>query len=268
MSHDELRELSGGYALGALTEPERRLFEAHLATCAECTDDVRELAAVASGLAQAVPQVEPSAALRARVINAATAGSQSPAVAPTSAPARSVRLFALLSAAAAVAAIALGLYAVSLQQRIRVLEEELRVASARTNDITRQLVQFRLDSDRALQIRKILAAPDLRRIDLAGQKVAPGAFGRAFWSPTQGLAVAFDKLPATSDDRVYQLWVIPPGGTPISAALLDLQPDGTAIALGAPGTSGRVGTVAVTLEPAGGVPAPTGDMIVAGALSN
>src|ERR1700752_4895576 len=142
MSHDELRELSGGYALGALTEPERGLFEPHLATCVECTDEVRELAAVASGLAQAVPQVEPSAALRARVIDAATAGSQSHVRTQTSSPGRSVRLFALLSAAAAVAAIALGRYAVSLQQRIHVLEEELRVASARATDVTRQLVQL------------------------------------------------------------------------------------------------------------------------------
>ena len=83
------------------------------------------------------------------------------------------------------------------------------------------------------------------------------------------LVVAFDSLPPTSADRVYQLWVIPPGSTvPISAGLLDLQPDGRAIALGAPGSASRVGTVAVTLEPAGGVPTPTGDMIVVGTLSN
>jgi hypothetical protein len=159
---------------------------------------------------------------------------------------------------------------VSLQQRIRVLEEELRTASARATDSQQQLVQYRVTSDRLQQVRSILASPDLRRIDLAGQKAAPGATGRAFWSPAQGLVVAFDNLPATSPDRVYQLWVIPPGegAAPISAALLDLQPDGRAIALGAPGTAARVGVVAVTLEPAGGVPAPTGDMIVVGTLSN
>ena len=141
-----------------------------------------------------------------------------------------------LSAAAALVALALGLYAVSLQQRIRVLEEELRTASARAADVQRQLVRYQLASDQSSQIRAILAAPDLRRIDLAGQKAAPGASGRAFWSPAQGLVVAFENLPATSPDRVYQLWVIPPGGAPISAALLELQPDGRAIALGAPGT--------------------------------
>ena len=268
MTHEELRDLSGGYALGILSEAERRAFEAHLPTCPECGEEVRGFAAVAQGLAQAVPLVDPPAALRARVLGAATATSRGAAAA--AAPRSPRRALAFLSAAAAIVALALGLYAVSLQQRIRVLEEELRAASARATDSQQQLVQYRVASDRLQQVRSILASPDLRRIDLAGQKAAPGASGRAFWSPAQGLVVAFDNLPATSLDRVYQLWVIPPGegAAPISAALLDLQPDGRAIALGAPGTAARVGVVAVTLEPAGGVPAPTGDMIVVGTLSN
>jgi anti-sigma-K factor RskA len=268
MTHDELRDLSGGYALGILSEAERRAFEAHLPTCPECGEEVRGFAAVAQGLAQAVPLVDPPAALRDRVLAAATAA---PHHAVEAAPPRAPRrVLAFLSAAAALVAFALGLYAATLQQRIRVLEGELRAASARQADSERRLVQYQVASDRTSQIRAILAAPDLRRIDLAGQKAAPGASGRAFWSPAQGLVVAFENLPATSPDRVYQLWVIPPdkGAAPISAALLDLQPDGRAIALGARASASRVGTVAVTLEPAGGVPAPTGNMIVAGALSN
>ena len=270
MTHDELRDLSGGYALGALSEAEHRAFEAHLKTCAECAAEVREFAAVAAGLPYAVPQVDPPAALRDRVLQA---------VAADGAGAQSRRrlerrvvadCLGLVAAAAAIAAVALGLYAQSLQQRINALEEELRLATARIDDGQRQVVLYRAAADRTTEIRAILAAPDLRRIDLAGQKAAPGASGRAFWSPARGLVVAFDNLPATSPDRVYQLWVIPPGAgaAPISAALLELQPDGRAIALGAAGSAARVGTVAVTLEPAGGVPAPTGDMIVAGALSN
>lgn len=268
MSHDELRELSGGYALDALSDADRRLFEAHLSTCAECAGEVRELRAVASGLAQAVPQVDPPAALRTRLLGAVAASPRSDTSTPLPPPARRSVLLPLLTAAAAIAAIALGLYAVTLQQRIRVLEEELRLASARATEINRQLVVYRVAADRAQQIRSILSATDLRRIDLAGQKAAPTAFGRALWSPSHGLVVAFDRLPPTSTDRVYQLWVIPPGGAPLSAGLLDLQADGTAITLATPGTSSQVGTVAVTLEPAGGVPAPTGDMIVAGSLSN
>jgi len=268
MTHDELRDLSGGYALGALDETDRRAFEAHLPTCAECAEDVRAFATVAFGLAQAVPQVDPPAALRDRVLTAMVAVDRPAETTDTPPSWRGALVF--LSTAAALVALALGLYAASLNQRIRVLEEELRLATARGVDVQRQLVQYRVAWDREAQVRAILAAPDLRRVDLAGQKAAPGASGRAFWSQAQGLVVAFDNLPLTNPDRVYQLWVIPPdtGAAPISAALLERQPDGRAIALGAQGTAARVGVVAVTLEPAGGVPAPTGDMIVVGTVSN
>ena len=267
MTHDELRDLSGGYALGALSEEDRRAFAAHVATCPECAEEVRGFASVASALAAGVPQVDPPATLRARVLAAAVAG---PPRAVSNETPRSRRgVFKFLSVAAALVALALGLYAQSLQRRIQVLEEELRLASARAVETQQQLVGYRVAADRVSEMRAILAAPDMRRIDLAGQKAAPGASGRAFWSPARGLVVAFDGLPPTAADRVYQLWVIPPGSTvPISAGLLDLQPDGRAIALGAPGSAARVGTVAVSLEPAGGKPAPTGDMIVLGTLSN
>ena len=42
MTHDELRELTGGYALGVLSEAERRAIETHLPTCVECAREVRE----------------------------------------------------------------------------------------------------------------------------------------------------------------------------------------------------------------------------------
>jgi anti-sigma-K factor RskA len=273
MTHDELRELSGGYALGILDEPERRAFEAHVSTCASCAAEIRDFTAVASALALDVPQVDPPASLRDRVLRAATSPAPRGAVVESIAseqrrPGRE-RLFALLSAAAAVIAVALGGYAVSLQRRIAVLEEQVRVASDRAAQSQQQLVQLRAATDQSTQVRQILAAGDLRRIDLAGTKVAPAATGRAFWSQREGLVVAFANLPATQTGQVYQLWVIPPGGTPIGAGLLELQPDGRALALATSGTSQQVGTVAITLEPAGGSPVPTlSNMIAAGTLAN
>jgi anti-sigma-K factor RskA len=278
MTHDELRELSGGYALGILDEQERRAFEAHVSTCASCAAEIRDFTAVASALALDVPQVDPPASLRDRVLRAATrpgpqgAGGESiaerRAVPEQRRPGRE-RLFALLSAAAAVIAVALGGYAVSLQRRIAVLEEQVRVASDRAAQSQQQLVQLRATADQSTRVRQILAAGDLRRIDLAGTKVAPAATGRAFWSQREGLVVAFANLPATQTGQVYQLWVIPPGGTPLDAGLLELQPDGRALALARSGTSQQVGTVAITLEPAGGSPVPTlSNMIAAGSLTN
>ena len=278
MTHDELRELSGGYALGILDEPDRRTFEAHLSTCASCAAKVRDFTAVASALALDVPQIDPPASLRERVLRAATVPASQPAAVeqftarretPEARRPRRESMLTLLSAAAVVIAFALGAYAVSLQRRIAVLEGQVRAAADRAAQSQQQLVQLKAAADQSTQVRRILAAGDLRRLDLAGTKAAPAAAGRAFWSPAEGLVVAFANLPATDAGRVYQLWVIPPGGSPIDAGLLELQSDGRALALAKAGTSQRVGTVAITLEPPGGSPAPTlSNMIAAGTLAN
>ena len=278
MTHDELRELSGGYALGILDEPDRRAFEAHLSTCASCAAEVRDFTSIASALALDVPQIDPPAALRERVLRAATIPASQPAAVepitarraiPEARRPRRESLLALLSAAAMVIAFALGAYAVSLQRRITLLEGQVRAAADRAAQSQQQLVQLKAAADQSAQVRRILGAGDLRRLDLAGTKAAPAAAGRAFWSPAEGLVVAFANLPATDAGRVYQLWVIPPGGSPIDAGLLDLQPDGRALALARSGTSQRVGTVAITLEPAGGSAVPTlSNMIAAGTLAN
>ena len=278
MTHDELRELSGGYALGILDEPDRRAFEAHLSTCASCAAEVRDFTSIASALALDVPQIDPPASLRERVLRAATVPASHPAAVepftarreiPAAQRPRRESMLTLLSAAAVVIAFALGAYAVALQRRIAVLEGQVRAAADRAAQSQQQLVQLKAAADQSTQVRRILAAGDLRRLDLGGTKAAPAAAGRAFWSPAEGLVVAFANLPATGAGRVYQLWVIPPGGNPIDAGLLDLQPDGRALALARAGTSQRVGTVAITLEPAGGSPVPTlSNMIAAGTLSN
>jgi anti-sigma-K factor RskA len=288
MTHDELRELSGGYALGVLDEPDRRAFEAHLATCATCSAEVRDLTEVAATLALDLPQIDPPPALRERVLRAAIGADRSEgagdAIDEPGAQSRGVDrigrgrtvkagwrqpVLAMLSAAAVLVALALGVYAASLLRRIESLEQQLRVAADREARSQQQVVQLRAASDTATQVRRILAAGDLKRVDLAGTKAAPAVAGRAFWSPTQGLVVAFANLPPTEAGRVYQLWVIPPGGDPIGAGLLDLESDGRALTLARPGTSDRVGTVAITLEPAGGSAVPTlSNMIAAGTVAN
>src|SRR4030095_7189261 len=69
--HTAQRDAAGLYALGALAGKERDEFEAHLATCEECSAEVRSLGAVVNALPHARPQADPPPALRARVLAAA-----------------------------------------------------------------------------------------------------------------------------------------------------------------------------------------------------
>src|SRR5262249_19323092 len=113
----------------------------------------------------------------------------------------------------------------------------------------------------------VLAAPDLARIDLAGQPVAPAASARAFWSRSQGLVLTASNLPALPRDRVYQLWVLTGQPAPLSAGLLKPDNQGrVTAAFPMPSDIPTPVSVAVTLEPDGGVPAPTGEKYLVGTV--
>ena len=112
----------------------------------------------------------------------------------------------------------------------------------------------------------VLASPDMARIDLAGQAAAPSARARAFWSRNRGLVFTATNLPPLQAGRVYQIWVLTKGA-PISAGLV--SPDdlgGTTAVLGTAPDIPQPAGVAVSLEPAGGVPAPTGAIYLAGTV--
>jgi anti-sigma-K factor RskA len=262
--HDELREQASLYVLGALMPPEREAFETHLTGCAECAAEVQSLRPLMVGLAQAVPPHDPSPGLRARVL--AAAGAASAAQAPSFPRKRSNLVIPWLATAASfVVALGLGTYAVSLRSRVAALETELRDAVARAALSESQITDLRQTSTEARAQVAVLAAPDLRRIDLAGQAAAPQASGRAYWSRSSGLVFTALNLPAVATGKTYQLWVLAGQAAPIGAGVFQPDPQGRVVArfdtpLDLPTPTG----MAVTIEPEGGVPAPTGAMYLVG----
>ncbi|HEU5269897.1 MAG TPA: zf-HC2 domain-containing protein, partial [Jatrophihabitans sp.] len=69
MTNHEVGTLAGAYALDALDQPERELFEAHLAECADCAAEVAGLRAAATELSH-TSLATPPAALRADLLSA------------------------------------------------------------------------------------------------------------------------------------------------------------------------------------------------------
>jgi anti-sigma-K factor RskA len=263
MPHDELRESTGAYALGLLTGEERSTFEAHLAGCPECQAEVRAFGRVARGLDHAVDQHTPTPALRARVLGRVTHAGSEPLPDTRVAPRHSFLPY-WLAAAASIAAIAVGLHAASLRSRVQRLEDDLVVARAESSALRQDLDAARARSAIIERVTYVLAASDVKRVDLTGQEVAPAAAGRAFWSPSKGLIFSAD-LPAAPDNRVYHLWVVTRGG-PVSAGLLAPELHGGLALVTDSIAAAEPQALAVTLEPAGGVPAPTGPMYLVGKL--
>jgi anti-sigma-K factor RskA len=260
-SHAE-RAFAAAYVLSALDPPEREAFERHLASCSECAAEVRSLSPVVPALAQAVPQRTPPADLRMRVLTAAASTGRT---GPGRVVIRERPSWRWLQVAAlALLSIGLGIYAARLHSRLVAVEARLDDTARRVAVAERAAAESRGVAERVRNAMAVLAAPTLLRVELGGQPVAPSASGRAFWSRGRGLVFTAANLPPLRADRVYQVWVLA-GGAPISAGLM--QPDasgsGELVFQTPPEVTGLV-AVAVTEEPRGGVPAPTGEKYLVG----
>ncbi len=168
---DDLHTLSAPYALDALTVEDRERFEAHLATCERCRADLAGLTDAAASLAFAVEGPLPPAALRGRILEAARADGPSNVVALR--PRASVRWASAVASVAAVAAIAIAVWAVSLHHS--------------------------LSSDR--DALRVLGDPASRHIAVRG--------GEVVVSPS-GVTVLDVHLPTLPNGKTYEAWIASP----------------------------------------------------------
>jgi anti-sigma-K factor RskA len=245
-SHSDLKGQAGAYVLGSLDPDERVAFETHLAACAECLEEVRAFQEVADALA----------------LDSYGRGPSQTSMSSRQGAGHVIRWLPL--AATLVMAVGLGAYAVNLQARVADLEARLEQAVLQAAAAERVVADARRVSGELQSAMGVLAAPDLVRIDLMGQAAAPDASARALWSRARGMVFTASNLPALPSGRVYQVWVVT-AQAPISAGLLTPDPGGAGMTFfNTPPDIPPPAAVAVTIEPAGGVPAPTGAMYLVG----
>lgn len=237
---DNIHALVAAYALDALEARESAAFEGHLGSCDSCVEELRGMhettAAMASSVAQAPP--EP---LRSRVLLLATTirqvDSDAAAEVVDLSLARSRRsgVNRVLVGVAAAAVLAVGVLGVSTYQ-----------ANQRANDAVLA----------AEQITAVFAEDEavLRRTEVSGGGKATLAV-----LPANGdAAFLASSLPDLGPDKAYQLWAIgQEGATSVgllepksgrAAQLVELPVDAIAFAM--------------SVEPAGGSPAPSTEPVL------
>jgi Anti-sigma-K factor rskA, C-terminal len=284
VTHEELREHLEAWAIGALRVPEAQEVERHLLTCQACSEIASGLSLVPLALQAHRPVDTPSPFARTRLLStiqaAATPGTPGSTVlegtadkqrslsAVGSAKAKGAGVAAWLAMAAAlVLAAFLGWDGVRLRGRIAELTTELAQARAAVAATESRMAMLQRSADRNQSALAVLTAPDVARIDLAGQPDAPQASGRAYWSRARGMVFSAAALPPPPSGRTYQVWVVTSAPAPISAGLIEPDSGGHVSAVFAtPPDIPQPIAVAVTLEPAGGVPAPTGPKVLVGTV--
>lgn len=274
--HGEYEEALSAYALGALDPNEKRAFEVHLSTCTICQAELREMRRVVAAIGVGTEPVAPPEASKARVLAHATAGPQVPRrsatgvvdlpktkVSTSGAPAWQ----RLALAASLVAAVGAGIYAWSQRNQVATLRQMVAQASNQNDALRREVAAARRDAANLTRSIRVLSAPDLIRVDLKGQAPAPNAVARAYWSQTQGLVVNAEGLPPIDVSKVYQLWVIN-GAQVDSGGLFTVDASGAGSVIAAQSVARALPeAIAISLEPAGGVPARTGPIVLLGTSS-
>jgi hypothetical protein len=232
LSHEELQELTGAYALDALEPDERELFELHLLDCPRCRAEVadyREVAALLGNGGQQAP-----AALWDRIAGAldeAPPPLDLAPVVPLPPPRRSLglRIVAGVAAAAAVVAIALGFKVVDLDNKLdRVSSQDAleRAAFQAQQDPRSHTVALRAPSG-GPETAELVVLPD----------------GTGY--------LVKDRLRRLGTDRTWQLWALV-GSKMISAGVLG--PDPGIVSFRA---AGRFDGFALSAEARGGAAQPT-----------
>lgn len=255
MSHDDFLTLAAAYAVGAVDEAERRRFDEHLAGCAECAAAVREsreaLVALARDEAPVLPPPHVRDSLLRRVEGGGTRRTRGQ---------RGWLPWAGLTAAAAAAAVVAVLIVQSAHEReVRRLDAEIVRLAA---EVERERARTGEAVSLVRGLAALLARPTTRVVHLQGSGPAPGATGHVVWNLEDGGYLVVDNLPRAPEGMTYEAWTI--ADAPRPAGTFDVDVAGRAIhRLPASEGTQPVKVFAITLEPAGGVPAPTGPVVLA-----
>jgi anti-sigma-K factor RskA len=259
------------YALGVLEGGEKQAVEAHVAACADCAHKLAEARGRVAMLAFTAPRVEASplarerlmARVRAEAVHARGAAtlSERDVGRETESGVSGGRMFGRWWAAVLTpVAIALVFATVFLWRQNERMDRELAAERQALGSLQEELEESRHAAD-------LLAARDTVVVPLMPMPGMGKGMGRVTYNAHMGMLMYDGNLAPTAADKSYQLWLMPMHGSPINAGVFNPKPgqiEHWMMQL-PPGVAPK--EFAVTLEPAGGMPHPTGPKVLAGGVS-
>lgn len=255
-SHNDFETLCSGYVLGALSKEDQKLFEEMLESAtSEQKQLYVDLQSVKNQFAYSVELESPSSELEERIIKSIRDESEEGT--GREKQANIIPLWAYKAAAAVLLIGILSLAYFTLDLTDTVDQQQIVIT------------ELQGQIERQDELLNVLAAREVKLVIMGGLDPSPDGYGKILWDPENRQAVLqLANLPAPPEDKDYQLWLIKDEQDPIPSGVfhfdqpsadlffkvehLDEEPSPTANAF------------AVTLEPKGGMPQPTGDMFLLG----
>jgi anti-sigma-K factor RskA len=250
------------YALGALDGEEKQAFEAHVRACEPCAQQLVTALQRATLLGLAAEPIAPPPSVKESLLRRARA--ERPPQVQEVQQVRSFeprpRRFAWLTPALAVATIVFAVLSGWLwlgneraMQQIADLQSQLTTAQAQSLQIARA----------SEETNQILGAPGTIQVALAQQPGGPAGRAAVVYNARMGMAIYTGQLAPAASDKSYQLWIVPTSGAPVSLGVMSSMDTGQMLTAHVP--AGMVAKAfAVTVEPKGGMPQPTGPKVLVG----
>ena len=261
-THPQHEEDFDLYTLGALEGEEKSAIESHVASCSECARKLAEARGRIALLAFTAPPAEPSPGVKEQLMRQlhATAEGRSQGRASVE-PERATGFFGRgWAMVLAPAATLLALAAIFLWTENARLDDEIARLRAAAD-------QQKSQTNEAREILHIAQANDTVVVALKKMPGSPDGDAKISYNAKMGKLVYDGWIEPAPADKCYQLWLVPMKGDPINAGVFTPAKATINVWMSTVPQGMPAKMFAITLEPAGGMPHPTGPKIFVGAVS-
>lgn len=277
MDRSEFLELCEARALGMLDGEDFSRFRAALLSAdAGMKAAYAEAVRAAAQLSLAAPEAPLSPAVldklmqRVAASNTAAAAPATPSAA--SAPGVKTRIaWVLPFRIAAGVAVGLALVSLGLLAYSNSLRDGMNRAAIVAADSRRRIEALEDTLAQREAMLEVLKSSQMQMVVMKGQEADPAGYGKIIWDPIRKRAILHvSNLPAQAADKDYQLWVIR-DSKPVDAGVFQVKGSregGELYKIDSlvEADKNRINAFAITLEPKGGLPQPSGKMYLLGSI--
>ena len=297
MQCDEVQELIYLEAAGAADAAAHAAIRAHLAGgCLACHAVMAEANAAAAQIPLNLSPCTPSESVKAELMRRVKTSAPLPQPGRTSVapePKRLPRKLILwpLLISTSLAAAMLMVVILSLQTNEALVREHRRDVAAlallrksflrdtaRLNRLSHQmrdtvaleqqkLLSLETQLKAAEHFKAMIDSPALEMASLHGSAPMRSAWGRVMWNNKMKMwKLCVWNMPHLPKSKTYEVWMITSGGKKMPAGLFntDVKTQSALVTPAVPPNKHEMAEIAVTIEPAGGSPQPTGAILLAG----